>query len=163
MCVSYARLRTMYVLGLWVNRFAYINWIPRDSMYSVCLIRKTPAFFLLVADDIHFQFSQWLRLWYFTEDISENENENIYTEASSDNYHQTQKAMQSLRMRVTKGQPFSCGNGKQKSTFHFQNPFAYRTRKQIFAKIRLRAGPENGFWRKFRFHTFVWQQLRKHI
>ena len=22
-----------YVLGLWVNRFAWINWIPRDSMY----------------------------------------------------------------------------------------------------------------------------------
>ena len=33
------------VLGLWVNRFAWINWIPRDSMGSMCLIRKTPAFF----------------------------------------------------------------------------------------------------------------------
>ena len=32
-----------------------------------------------------------------TEDISENENEDIYTEASSDNYHQTQEAMQSLK------------------------------------------------------------------
>ena len=50
-----------------------------------------------VADDIHFQFSQWLWLWYFTEDAFENENENIQTEASSDNYHQTQKAMQSLK------------------------------------------------------------------
>ena len=35
-----------YVLGLWVNRFAWISWIPRDSMYSMCLIRKTPALFL---------------------------------------------------------------------------------------------------------------------
>ena len=34
---------------------------------------------------------------WLTEDTSENENENIYTEASSDNYHQTQKAMQSLK------------------------------------------------------------------
>ena len=50
-----------------------------------------------VADDIHFQFSQWLWLWYFTEDTSENENENIYTEASGDNSHQTQKALQSLK------------------------------------------------------------------
>ena len=32
-----------------------------------------------------------------TEDASENENEKIYTEASSDNYHQTQKAVQSLK------------------------------------------------------------------
>ena len=34
---------------------------------------------------------------YFTEDTSENENENIYTEASSENYHQTQKAMEGLK------------------------------------------------------------------
>ena len=26
-----------YVLGLWVNRFAWINWIPRDSMYLMAL------------------------------------------------------------------------------------------------------------------------------
>ena len=32
-----------------------------------------------------------------TEDTSENENKNIYTEASTDNYHQTLKAMQSLK------------------------------------------------------------------
>ena len=36
---------------------------------------------------------------YFTEDVSENVNayENIYTEASTDNYHQILKAMQSLK------------------------------------------------------------------
>ena len=26
-----------YVLGLWVNRFAWINWMPRDSMYLMSL------------------------------------------------------------------------------------------------------------------------------
>ena len=31
-----------------------------------------------VAEDIHFQFSQWLWLWYFTENTSENETK-IYT------------------------------------------------------------------------------------
>ena len=66
-----------YVLGLWVNHFAWINWIPRDWMYSMCLIRKISAFFScagnwksknkygggrFVADDIHFHFSQWLWL-----------------------------------------------------------------------------------------------------
>ena len=100
-----------YVLGLWVNRFAWINWIPWDSMYQCALQGKLPLFPYagnwksknkygggrFIAEDIHFQFSQWLWLWYFTEETSENENENLYTEASSDNYHQTQKATQSLK------------------------------------------------------------------
>ena len=38
-------------------------------------------------------------------------------------------------MRVPNGRPFSCENGKQKSTFHFQNPFACRTRKRILEEI----------------------------
>ena len=81
-------------------------------MHSLCLIRRTPAFFptretgnLTInmaeadlspttftsssASDSDYDIS--LR------DTSENENENIHTEASSDNCHQTQKAVQSLK------------------------------------------------------------------
>ena len=74
-----------------------------------------------------------------TEDTSENENENIYTEASTDNYHQTLKAMQSLKSAgVRRCQSRSTGSSCHpvelikllKTTYKKWQPVCFRESKE---------------------------------